>query len=423
VGCIPSKALLDSSEHYYDANKHFATHGIDVAGLSLNWPKMRERMAKVVKESVMGIAYLMKKNGITVMEGMGSFEKAGTILVKNGKGGTDRIETKHAIIATGSKPSTLPGVVIDKQRIISSTEALILPEIPGELVVIGGGAIGLELGSVYARLGSKVIVVEYMDALIPTMDRTLSKELQRSLQKMGMTFHLSHKVKTVTSDGKRTLVTAENPAGETVQFSGDYCLMSVGRRPYAENLNAEAIGVTFDKRGFIQVNESLQTAASNVYAIGDVIGGAMLAHKASEEGVFVAERLAGQKPHINYRAIPAVVYTWPEVAGVGFTEEELKQQGRAYKTGSFNYKALGRARAAGESDGIVKVLADKTNDEILGIHLFGARAADLIAEAVVALEYRASAEDIARMSHAHPTYSEALHEACLAATKNRALHS
>ena len=251
----------------------------------------------------------------------------------------------------------------------------------------------------------------------------MGKELQKSLQRLGMTFYLSHKVQSANTDGKRVTVTAENPAGERVQFSGDYCLMAVGRKPYTENLRLERAGVLTDHRGFIQVNQNLETQSSGIYAIGDVIGGAMLAHKAEEEGIFVAEKIAGQKPHINYHAVPWVVYTWPEVAGAGFTEEELKRQGRAYKTGSFSYKPLGRARAANESEGLVKVLADKTTDEILGVHMFGARAADMIAEAVVALEYRASAEDIARMSHAHPTFTEAFREACLAATDNRAIHA
>ena len=423
VGCIPSKALLDSSEFYYSAKKHFPTHGIRVTGLDVDWPQMQRRKEKVIADTVAGIRFLMNKHKITVCEGHASFVDANTIAVSRNTGGDERIETRHVIIATGSKAADLPFVPIDKRRIISSTEALSLQEIPAEMVIIGGGAIGLELGSVYARLGTKVSVVEFMDSIIPNMDRTMGKELQKSLQRLGITFYLSHKVQSASVEDDRVTVTAENPSGERVQFAGDYCLMAVGRKPYTENLRLERAGVLTDHRGFIQVNPYLETQSPGIYAVGDVIGGAMLAHKAEEEGIFVAEWLAGQKPHINYNAIPWVVYTWPEVAGVGFTEEELKRSGHSYKVGSFSYKPLGRARAANESEGLVKVLADQTTDEILGVHMFGARVADMIAEAVVALEYRASAEDIARMSHAHPTFTEAFREACLAATANRAIHA
>jgi dihydrolipoamide dehydrogenase len=423
VGCIPSKALLDSSEFYHSAKKHFPTHGIRVTGLDVDWPQMQRRKEKVIADTVAGIRFLMNKNGIMVYEGHASFVDANTIAVARSAGGDERIETRHTIIATGSKAADLPFVPIDKKRIISSTEALVLAEIPGEMVVIGGGVIGLELGSIYARLGTKVSVVEFMDSIIPNMDRTMGKELQKALQRLGMTFYLNHKVQNASVEKDRVTVVAENAVGERVQFAGDYCLMSVGRKPYTENLRLERAGVLTDHRGFIQVNPHLETQSPGIYAVGDVIGGAMLAHKAEEEGIFVAERLAGQKPHINYRAIPWVVYTWPEVAGVGFTEEELKRNGHAYKVGSFSYKPLGRARAANESEGLVKVLADQATDEILGVHMFGARVADMIAEAVVALEYRASAEDIARMSHAHPTFTEAFREACLAATANRAIHA
>jgi dihydrolipoamide dehydrogenase len=423
VGCIPSKALLDSSEFFHAAKMHFPVHGVEVKGLDFNWRQMVARKAKVVAEGCAGVQYLMKKNKIAVYEGHGSFVDAHTLAVTRPDGSEERIETRKTIIATGSKPATLPFITFDKERIITSTEALSLPDVPKEMLIIGGGAIGLEMGSVYARLGTKVSVIEFLDAIVPTMDRTLSKELQKSLQRLGMSFYLSHRVTSVAREGERVTVTAENKAGEPVQFSGDYCLVSVGRRPFTENLRAERAGVTLSERGFVQVNENLVTQNADVLAIGDVIGGAMLAHKAEEEGIFVAERLAGQKPHINYRAIPFVVYTWPEVAGVGYTEEELKQQGHAYKVGAFSYKPLGRARAANESEGLVKVLADKATDEILGVHMFGARVADMIAEAVVAIEYRASAEDIARMSHAHPTFTEAFREACLAATDNRAIHA
>ena len=297
-----------------------------------------------------------------------------------------------------------------------------LTEIPKHLIIIGGGVIGLELGSVYARLGSKVSVVEFTDSLIGTMDRSLGKELQKSLQKIGFEFYFGHKVTSVKSNGNNVVVTAEVGDGKKMELSGDYCLVSVGRKPYTDGLSLDKIGVKTDERGRIVTNEKLMTSVNNIYAIGDVVKGAMLAHKAEEEGVLVAETIAGQKPHINYLLIPGVVYTWPEVAAVGNTEEELKEIKREYKTGIFPFKASGRARASMDIDGFVKVLADKTTDEILGVHMIGPRAADMIAEAVVAMEFRASAEDIARMSHAHPTYTEAFKEACLAATENRAIH-
>jgi dihydrolipoamide dehydrogenase len=420
VGCIPSKALLDSSEHYHNAHKHFTQHGIDLQGLSLNWPQMRSRKDEVVRQTCDGIGYLMRKNKIEVIQGLGSFVDAHTLKISGEKERT--LTAKNVLIATGSKPISLPTVPLDKTRLITSTEALSLPEVPKHLLVIGGGVIGLELGSVYARLGAKVSVIEFMDALIPTMDRTLGKELQRSLKKLGMEFFLSHKVLGAENKGETVEVQATAPNGETVTFSGDYCLVAVGRRAYTDGLNLEAIGVATDNRGKIAVNEHLETSVPGIYAIGDVIPGAMLAHKAEEEGVFVAETLAGQKPHINYRLIPGVVYTWPEVAGVGYTEEELKSEGRAYRSGSFPFRALGRARASMDLDGVVKVLVDAHSDEILGVHMIGPRTADMIAEAVVAMEYRASAEDISRMSHAHPTYTEAFKEACLAATGDRALN-
>jgi len=422
VGCIPSKALLDSSEHYYNARTHFEAHGIGVSGLKLEWDTMRGRKNKVVEENTKGVAYLMKKNKIDVFYGHGSFAGAETVHVTQPDGSHQEISAKNVIIATGSKPADLPFARIDKQRIISSTEALALTSVPKELVIIGAGVIGCEMGSVYARLGTKVRIVEFMSSAIPTMDGLMGKELGKSLKNIGIELYLGHKVKAVDSKGKKVKVTAEAPGGEEIELGGDYCMMAVGRKPYTDKLGLESVKVSLDQRGFIKVNEHLETAHPGIYAIGDVIGGAMLAHKAEEEGVYVAEQLAGQKPHINYNTIPSVVYTWPEVAGVGYTEEELKQAGRAFKSGSFPYKALGRARAAHESEGVVKVLADKETDEILGVHMFGARAADMIAEAVVAMEYRASAEDIARMSHAHPTFTEAMREACLAATENRAIH-
>jgi dihydrolipoamide dehydrogenase len=422
VGCIPSKALLDSSEHYHNAAHTFKTHGINISDLSADLPQMIARKDEVVKQNVDGIQFLMKKNKIDVHQGVGSFVNSTTVKVTKDDGSSSEIQGKNIIIATGSKPSSLPFIKLDKDRVITSTEALKLKEIPKHLVVIGGGVIGLELGSVYARLGAKVSVIEFMDSLIPTMDRTLGKELQKSLKKIGFEFYLKHKVTAVENVGNEVTVKAENTKGEIVEVTGDYVLVSIGRRPYTEGLNAEAAGVKVTERGQIEVNDHLQTTASNIYAIGDVVKGAMLAHKAEEEGVLVAESLAGQKPHINYNLIPGVVYTWPEVAAVGYTEEQLKEQGRKYKAGKFPFLASGRARASMDTDGLVKVLADAETDEILGVHMIGPRTADMIAEAVVAMEFRASAEDIARMSHAHPTYTEAFKEACLAATDNRALH-
>ena len=423
VGCIPSKALLDSSHHYQDATTHFKEHGIDIAGeIKVNIEQMIARKKGVVDQNVSGIKYLMDKNKITVLEGVGSFEDATHIKVTKNDGASETIEAKYTIIATGSKPSSLPFIKIDKEKIITSTEALNLTEVPKHLIVIGGGVIGLELGQVYLRLGAQVSVVEYLDRIIPGMDAGLSKELTKVLKKQGMKFYTSHKVKSVERNGEGIQVQAENAKGETITLDGDYSLVSVGRRPYTDGLNADKAGVKITERGQIEVNDHLQTSASNIYAIGDVIKGAMLAHKAEEEGVFVAETLAGQKPHIDYNLIPGVVYTWPEVAAVGKTEEQLKEAGVAYKSGSFPFKALGRSRASMDTDGFVKILADAKTDEVLGIHMIGARTADLIAEAVVAMEFKASAEDISRMSHAHPTYAEAVKEAALAATDNRPLH-
>lgn len=423
VGCIPSKALLDSSEHFHNATHSFAEHGIDIKGtIKPNLGQMILRKQQVVDQTVGGINFLMKKNKIDVYNGHATFTDANTISIAKADGKTESITTEKTIIATGSKPSTLPFIKIDKKRVITSTEALKLTEIPSHLIVIGGGVIGLELGSVYARLGAKVSVVEYMDGIIPTMDKALGKELQKVLKKQGFDFYLSHKVKEVSAKGKTVTVKADNSKGEELVLEGDYALVSVGRKPYTENLGLDKAGVKTDERGRIEVNAQLQTNVAGIYAIGDVIKGAMLAHKAEEEGVFVAEVMSGQKPHINYNLIPGVVYTWPEVASVGKTEEQLKQEGINYKTGSFPFKASGRARASMDLDGFVKVLADKESDEILGVHIIGPRAADMIAEAVVAMEYRASAEDIARICHAHPTFTEALKEAALDATDKRAIH-
>jgi dihydrolipoamide dehydrogenase len=423
VGCIPSKALLDSSEHYHNATHTFTEHGIDVKEVKVNIKQMIKRKNDVVKQTTEGINFLMKKNKIAVITGHATFINKNTIEIAGADGKKVQIETTNTIIATGSKPSSLPGLEIDKKRVITSTEALELTEVPKHMVIIGGGVIGLELGSVYARLGSKISVVEYAGSIISTMDGALGKELQRVLKKtLGFEFFLNHKVTGAVTKGKEAIVTAESAKGEKLELKGDYCLVSVGRKPYTDNLGLDKAGVKMDNRGRIETDDHLQTNVPGIYAIGDVVKGAMLAHKAEEEGVFVAETMAKQKPHINYNLIPGVVYTWPEVAAVGYTEEQLKEQGKKYKVGSFPFKASGRARASMDTDGFIKVLADEITDEILGVHMIGPRAADMIAEAVVAMEYRASAEDVSRMSHAHPTFTEAIKEACLDATGKRALH-
>ena len=423
VGCIPSKALLDSSEHYYNASHTFATHGIKLKDLKVDMPQMIARKNEVVEQTTAGITYLFKKNKVTAYQGLGSFIDKNTISIKKADGTTEQITAKNVVIATGSKPTELPFIQVDKKRIITSTEALNLTEVPKHLILIGGGVIGLELGSVYARLGAKVTVVEFSDAIIGTMDKTLGTELLKSLKKIGMEFLLSHKVTGAKVSGNKVTVTANDPSGKSISLDGDYCLVAVGRTAYTEGLGLDKLGITVDERGKkIPVNDQLETTIPGIYAIGDVVRGAMLAHKAEDEGTFVAERIAGQKPHINYNLIPGVVYTWPEVASVGYTEEQLKEKGVQYKSGSFPFKASGRARASMDTDGLVKVLADATTDEILGVHMIGPRVADVIAEAVVAMEFRASAEDISRISHAHPTYTEAFKEAAMAATENRAIH-
>ena len=419
VGCIPSKSLLDSSHHYHEAIHNFSTHGIEIEGsIKVDLNKMISRKNLVVDQTTKGIDYLMSKNKIKVFNGIGSFENNQVINIE----GADKIKFSNAIIATGSKPISLPFANIDKKRIISSTEALKLKEIPKKLVVIGGGVIGLELGQVYSRLGSEVSVIEYSDKITPFMDGAVSKELLRIFKKQKIKFYLSHKVTSVKSENNTINVTAEDSNGSNVNFEGDYCLVSVGRKPYTKGLNLSSVGINTNDKGQIEVNDKLQTNIENIYAIGDVIKGPMLAHKAEEEGVLVAEILAKQKPHINYNLIPNVIYTWPEVASVGKTQEQLKSEGIDFKTGQFPMRALGRARASMDIDGFVKILADKKTDEILGVHIIGARAADLIAEAVTAMEFRASAEDVSRMSHSHPTYAEAIKEAALAATEDRALH-
>ena len=423
VGCIPSKALLDSSHHYHDAIHKFAEHGIQTGTVKVDMPQMVHRKDEVVKATTDGVAYLMAKNKIQVFHGHGSFLDKNTVQIA-GEKETVTIATDKAIIATGSKPSSVPGVEIDKKRVITSTEALQINKVPKRMVVIGAGVIGLEMGSVFARLGTEVEVIEYGGKALGGMDSALSREIKKVLGKdLGIKFHFNHKVTSAKATTKSVTVVAEDmKSGASVEFKGDYCLVATGRSPYTENLGLEKVGIELDDRGRISVNGHLETNVPGIYAIGDVIQGAMLAHKASEEGVFVAEIIAGQHPHINYRAIPGVVYTWPEVAGVGYTEEELKAEKVPYKSGTFHFRASGRARASMDTDGFVKILSHKETDEMLGMHIIGPRAADMIMEGVMGLEYRASAEDLAIFSHPHPTFSESIKEAAMDSTAGRAIH-
>ena len=422
VGCIPSKALLDSSEHFHNAQKNFATHGIKIAAPKVDMPQMIKRKQEVVDQTTGGIDFLMKKNNITVHYGTGSFVDANTVEVKGDK--TEKLTAKHIVIATGSEPITPPAFGYDGKRVITSTEALEITKLPKSMVIIGGGVIGLELGSVYARLGTQVTVIEYQDRLIPGMDKDLGKELMRSMKKLGVEFKLKHMVTKVEGlKSKAKVEYKKRDSEEVISIDADYCLIAIGRKAYTAELGLDKIGIKTDDRGRVEVDGHLATNVANVYAIGDVVKGAMLAHKAEEEGVVLAEMLSGQKPHIDYNLIPGVVYTWPEVSGVGKTEEELKEAGVAYKVGKFPMRALGRSRASMDIEGMIKVLADQETDELLGVHMIGARAADLIMEAVALMEFRASAEDMSRICHPHPTYSEAIKEAALAATGDRALHN
>ena len=423
VGCIPSKALLDSSEHFHNASADFEKHGIELEALKVNMPQMIARKNEVVDQTCKGVEFLMKKNKIDVFHGHGSFVDANTVNIAKDDGSSEKITASKVVIATGSKPITPAAFNYDKKRVITSTEALNIDKVPKRMVVIGGGVIGLELGSVYARLGTQVEVVEFMDSILAGMDKDCGKELQRALKKLGVKFHLGHKVVDVKSMKTKVKVSVERrDSEEKFDIDADYCLIAIGRHAYTANLGLENVGVTTDDRGRIDVDEHLQTNVPGIYAIGDVVKGAMLAHKAEEEGVFVAELIAGQNPHIDYNLIPGVVYTWPEVSAVGMTQQEAKEAGRAVKIGKFPFKALGRARASMDLEGMVKIIADKETDEILGAHMVGARAADLIMEVVALMEFRATAEDLARICHPHPTFTEAVKEAALAATDNRALH-
>jgi dihydrolipoamide dehydrogenase len=421
VGCIPSKALLTSSEKYAEAKHHFAQHGIIAGQIGLDLSAMMARKAKVVKDNTAGIDYLFKKNGVTRFLGRGSIPAVGQVTVTdNGK--TETLRAKTILIATGSASATLPGITIDEKRLVSSTGALELTSVPKTMVVIGGGVIGLELGSVWQRLGAQVTVVEYLDRILAGMDDEIAQQMQRILTKQGLQFRLSTKVTEAVAHATGVNLTLAGVAsGATEAMTADIVLVAVGRKPHTEGLGLQALGVQLDERGRIKTDKHFATNLAGIYAIGDVIAGPMLAHKAEEEGVVCVEMLAGQKPHINIDAIPNVVYTAPEVASVGKTEAELKAAGIAYKVGKFPFSANGRARAMGETEGMVKILADAVTDRVLGAHIIGPQAGSLIAELATAIEFGASAEDIARTCHAHPTLNEAVKEAALA-VEGRAVH-
>lgn len=422
VGCIPSKALLASSHHFEAANHDMAAHGVKIGKVDLDLAVMMARKDKVVSDNTKGIEFLFKKNKVAYLVGAGRIAGPGKVGVALNAGGEQILETRNIVIATGSEVTPLAGVAIDEKQIVSSTGALALPVVPKSLVVIGAGVIGLELGSVWRRLGAEVTVIEFLDRILPPFDGEIAKQAERLLARQGLKFKLGHKVTAAKASKAGVTLTVEPAAGGKAEdIKADVVLVAVGRRPYVEGLGLEKVGVTLTPKGFVQIDGHFRTSASGVYAIGDVVGGAMLAHKAEDEGVAVAEILAGQAGHVNYDAIPNVVYTAPEIASVGLTEEQAKQKGHDVRVGKFPFTANGRARANGESDGLVKVVADAKTDRVLGVHIFGPAAGDLIAEAVLALEYSASAEDIFRTCHAHPALAEALKEAALA-VHGRPLH-
>ena len=422
VGCIPSKALLKSSEIYAEAVGHLADHGVKLAGVELDLDTMMGRKAKVVKELTTGIEFLLKKNKVDYLRGWGSIPKAGEVLVSGADGEAQTLKTKTILIATGSESSPLPGVEVDEAQIVTSTGALEISKVPESMIVIGAGVIGLELGSVWSRLGAKVTVIEFLDRILPGMDGEIAKHTQRVLKKQGLDFKLGRKVTAAekSADGVK-LVVETVKGGKAEDYSAEVVLLSIGRRPYTEGLGLQELGVAVDNRGFIPVDGQYQTSVAGVYAIGDCILGPMLAHKAEEDGVAAVEMMAGQISHVDYNLVPGVVYTWPEVASVGKTEEQLKEDGIDYRVGKFPFTANSRARANAETSGMVKILADKRSDKVLGVHILGPLAGDLLAEAVIAMEFGACAEDIARTCHAHPGMGEAVKEAALA-VDGRAIH-
>ena len=422
VGCIPSKVLLDSSERYEEAKARIAEHGIRASGIELDLGVMMARKEKVVSDLTKGIEFLLKKNKVDRIAGAASITAPGEVGVSLNDGTTISLTTRNLLISTGSVPSSLTGVEIDEKRIVSSTGALSLESVPEKLIVIGAGFIGLELGSVWSRLGSDVTIVEYLDHILPGMDREISRHALRVFKRQGLEFELEQKVTSASVGGQGVRLSVEKLAGGAAEeLAADVVLLAIGRRPYTEGLGLEDVGVTVDERGFIQVDRRFETRVPGIYAIGDCIPGPMLAHKAEDEGSICAEILAGQSGQIDYDRVPGVVYTWPEIASVGKTEEALKEQGVSYKVGKFPFSANSRARATGDTDGFVKILADAETDRVLGVHILGPLAGDLISEAVIALEFGASAEDIARTSHAHPSMGEAMREAALAVS-GRALH-
>ena len=422
VGCVPSKALLQSSHHFEAAEKEFEHHGVKVSKLTLDLATMMARKDKVVSDLTKGIAFLFKKNKVTYIEGEGRLVDSATVIAKT-KAGETTLKTESILIATGSEVAPLPGLAIDEKQIVSSTGALALSKVPKDMIVIGGGVIGLELGSVWRRLGAKVTVVEFLDTILPGMDVDVIKQMTRTLKKQGMTFKMATKVTGAkAAKGGVTLSMEPRDGGKAETMKADVVLVSVGRRPFVDGLGLGKVGVESDGRGFVLVDEDYQTNVAGVFAIGDVIGGAMLAHKAEEEGIAAVEKIAGQSGHVDYGTIPAVVYTWPEVAVVGKTEQQLKDEGVTYNAGTFPFSANSRARCNGDSDGFVKVLADGATDRVLGCHIVGPNAGDLIQEAVSVMEFGGSAEDIARTCHAHPGLSEAVKEAALA-VGGRVIHT
>ena len=422
VGCIPSKALLHSSERFVEARHHLAEQGIRIAKVDLDLATMMARKDKVVGDLTKGVEFLFKKNKVRYVVGAGSIPRAGEVKVALNGGGEETLIAKHILIATGSESTPLPGVEVDEKRIVSSTGALALAKVPKDMVVIGAGVIGLELGSVWSRLGAKVTVIEFLDRILPGMDGEICTQTRRILAKQGLAFRLSHKVTAAKSSKTGVSLTVEPvKGGDAETVKAEIVLVAIGRRPYTEGLGLEALGVEIDNRGVIKVDGRFQTSVPGIYAIGDCVPGPMLAHKAEDEGIICVEMLAGQSGHINYDLVPGVVYTWPEVAGVGKTEEQLKEAGVDYRVGKFPFTANSRARTMGESDGLVKILADKRSDRVLGVHIVGPLAGDILAEAVLAMEFGGTAEDIARTCHAHPGMGEAVKEAALA-VDGRAIH-
>ena len=421
IGCIPSKSLLNLSEEFHKV-KNLSNKGIEVGDIKLNLSKMMKSKDKAVTVLTKGVEFLLKKNKVTYFKGLGSFKSKNQILVKDDKNNETVLESEKIIIATGSAPVSLPGIEFDEKVIISSTGALSLEKVPNKMVVVGGGYIGLEMGSVWSRLGAEVHVVEFLDHITPGMDKEISQEFMKILKKQGIHFHMQHKVEEIKKNNSAAIIKTKDKDGNTKEFTCDVVLISVGRKANTEGLNLEKVGIELDNKNRIKTDKNFQTNLNNVYAIGDVIAGPMLAHKAEDEGIAVAENIAGQSGHVNYETIPGVVYTTPEVAAIGKTEEQLKQDKISYKIGKFSFMANSRAKAIDDTEGFVKILADEKTDKVLGAHLIGPHAGELIAEIGIAMEFGASAEDIARTCHAHPTFSEAVKEAALSVDK-RAIHS